>query len=111
MLGRKNQDEQIGRRDNMICTGTSSDNIDNPTQVNDPQVDVHTLQKNIVTEVRTEVDNMMTSVKNSVQDALLTAIENLVTPRVELAMKAANAPSGWSVADNILEPDQRDFFK
>ena len=52
----------------------------------------------------------MTSVETSVQDAVLTAIENLVIPRVELGMKAAIAPSGCSVVGNVLEPDQRDFL-
>ena len=39
----------------------------------------------------------------------MTAIENLVFPRVELAMKSANASSGWRVDGNLLEPDQRSF--
>ena len=95
MIGQSNQDEQIESRGNMICKGTSSNNASNPTQINYPQVDVHTVVKNIVSKVRNEVDNVMTSVKTRVQDAVLTAIENLVIPRVELAMKSANAPSGW----------------
>ena len=52
----------------------------------------------------------MTSVKITVQDAVLTAIENLVTPRVELAMKSANAHSERNVDGNVMEPDQRDFL-
>ena len=30
-------------------------------------------------------------------------------PRVELAMKSANASSGRSVDGNVMEPDRRDF--
>ena len=78
MIGQNNQDEQIKSGDNMICRGTSSDNTSNPTQVNYSQVDVHTLEENIVSKVRSEVDNVMTSVKTRVQDKVLTATENSV---------------------------------
>ena len=104
-----NQDEQIESRDNIICRSTSSDNVSNPTQLNYPQVDVHTLEKNTVSKVRSEVDNVLTSVETRIQDALLTAVEFLVIPRVELVMKPTNAPSKQSVDGNLLERDQRDF--
>ena len=85
-------------------------NTTNPTQVNYPQVDVHTLVENIVSKVRSEMDNVMTSVETRIQDAVLTAIENLVILRVEMAMKSANAPSGQSVDGNVWQHDQRDFW-
>ena len=40
---------------------------------------------------------------------MLAAIESLVIPRVELAMRSANASSGRSLDANVLEPDQGDF--
>ena len=92
MIGQNNQDEQIESRDNIICRGTSSANVSNATQVNYPQVDLHTLDEDIVSKIRSEVDNVMTSVETGVQDAVLTVIENLVTPRGKLAIKLANAP-------------------
>ena len=55
------------------------------------------------------MDSVKTKVETRLQDAVLTAIENLVIPRVELAMKSANAFSGRSVDCNTLEPDPRDF--
>ena len=66
---------------------------------------MHTL----VSKVPSEVDNVITSVVTKTQDAVMTAIENLVIPRVELAMKSANASSGRSVDGNVLKLDQRDF--
>ena len=74
------------------------------------QVDVHTIEENSVSKVRSEVANVLTSVETRVQDAVLTAIEILVIPRVELAMKSANAPSERNVDGIVLEPDQRDFL-
>ena len=52
----------------------------------------------------------MTSVGTRTQDAVLTAIENLLIPRVELAMKSANSHSERIVDGNVLEHDQRDFL-
>ena len=111
MIRQSNQNEQNETRDYMLRRGTPSDNASNPAQFNYSQVDVHTLEENFVSKVRSEVDNVMTSVETNVQDAVLTAIENLVIPRVELAMKSANAHSERSVDGNVLEPDQRDFFR
>ena len=50
----------------------------------------------------------MTSVETKIQDAVLTAIEIFVIPRVKFAVKPAIAPSGRSVDGNVLELDQRD---
>ena len=80
MIGQSNQDEQTESRENLICRGTSSDNASNPIQINYPEVDVHKLEENIVSKVRSEVDNVMTSVETRVQDAVSTAIETLVVP-------------------------------
>ena len=55
------------------------------------------------------MDHVTTTVETRVEDVVLAAIENLVIPRVELAMKSTNASSGTSVYDNVLDPDQRDF--
>ena len=56
------------------------------------------------------MDNVITTVETRVQDAVLTAIENSVIPRVELAMKSTNASSERSFNGNVLDPDQRVFL-
>ena len=73
MIGQINKDEQTESTDNMFCRDTSSDNASNSAQINYPQVDVHTLEKTIVSRVRSGVDNMI-SVETRVQNAVLTAI-------------------------------------
>ena len=59
--------------------------------------------------MRSEVNNLMTSIETRVQDAVLTGTEKLVFHRVELAMKSANAPSKRSVDGTLLEPNRRVF--
>ena len=109
VFGQSNQDERTESRSSMTYRGTSSDSTSNPTQIIYPQVDVHTLEENIVSKVRSEVDNVMTTIKTRVQDPVLPAIANLVIPIVELAMKSANASSGRSVDGNVWDPDQSDL--
>ena len=91
MIGQSSHEAQAGSKTNLVYIGTPSNNLINPIQGNKRQVYMHTLLGNIVSRVRIEVDNVMMAVETSVQDALLTARENLVFPRVELAMKSANA--------------------
>ena len=59
----------------MTHRGLSSDNASNLNQINYPQLDMHTLEENIVSKVRSEVDNVMTTVETRVQDAVLWFLE------------------------------------
>ena len=78
----------------MVRRGIFLDNTNDATQTKYPQVDVHTLEENIVSKVRSVVDSVMTTVETRLQDAVLFAIEYLVIPRVDLAMESANTTSG-----------------
>ena len=70
---------------------------------------MHTFEESTASKVRSEVVNVMTLVETRDRDVVLTAKENLVIPKVQLAMKTANASSGRSVDGNVLELDQKDF--
>ena len=87
MIGQNNHDAQTESRDSITDKGTSLYNAYNPALAKYPEVDTHTLEENIVSKVRSEVDSVMTMVETRVQDAVMTAIENLVIPIVELATK------------------------
>ena len=51
----------------------------------------------------------MKSVKTRIHDAVLTATENMVIPRVELAIKSDIVSSGRGIDSVVLDPDLRDF--
>ena len=110
MVKQNNHEAQAGSKTNVVDRGTSSNKKRGSIQVKNPHMDMHTLEENIVSKVRSQVDNVMTTVKTTVQDAVLTAIENIVIPRVDLVMKSANASSARSDDGNVLEPDQKDFL-
>ena len=109
MIGQSNHCVQTESEVIVADKGISLGNTTNLTQVNYPQMDMHTLEENVVCKVRSEVDCVMTSVKTRAQDAVLTAVESLVIPKEELAMKSANPSPGQNLDGNMPEPDQRDF--
>ena len=111
MIGQSNHEIQTESKTNVADRHTSLNDTNDPTQVNSPQVDMRTLEKNIVTKIRSNVDSVMTTVETRAQNAELTVIENLILPRVELAMKSVNASSGHRVGGAVLDPDRRDFSR
>ena len=72
-------------------------------------MDIHTLEKNIVSEVRSEVDSVMTRLETKVQDAVLTAIKNLIFLRLQLAIKSVNASLLHGDGSVLWDRDQKDF--
>ena len=105
MLGQNNHEARTENRVNIVDGIISLNNANKPTQADGPQVDVHALEIDVISKVRSEVDSLMTMVETIVQDAALTAIKNLVVPRVELAMKSVNTSSGLGLGNFVLDPD------
>ena len=94
MIGQSNHEFQTESRANAADGNISSNDTNNPTQVSFSQVDTHTIEKTIVNKVGSEVNSVMTTVETRVQDAVLTAVEDLVILRVEQAMKSVTASTG-----------------
>ena len=109
MIGRSNHEARNNSRANAADRNTSLDNRKDANQVNNSQVDMPTLEENIVSKVLSEVDSVMTRVETRVQDAVMVAIETLVILKVELEMKSVNASSGHGLGSFVFDPGQRDF--
>ena len=69
------------------------------------------IERNISDRVHGEVDNVVAEDETRVHDAFLTAVESLVVPRVEVAMKSINASSGRDPESVVLDPGLRVFGK
>ena len=41
------------------------------------------------------MSNIVDTVEDRIQNAILTAIDNIVAPKIELAIRSINASSGW----------------
>ena len=108
-IGQNNHGTQFEETANTAGETTTLNNINNSIQINGSQVDLHTIEQNIVIKVCSEVNNVMTMVETKIQNAVLTAIENLVIPRVKIAMKSINASSELEVDSVVLDTDAADF--
>ena len=75
MVQRNNHGAQSESRAKTVSRNTSLNNTNNLTQVNSPQMDMHSLEKNIVSKVRSEVGSAMTTVKTRAHDKVMTAME------------------------------------
>ena len=52
MMGPRKLESQAGNKTNAVADSTSPNNRTGTIQFNNPQVDVHTLEENIVSKVR-----------------------------------------------------------
>ena len=110
IVGQYTHETQTENGSNTMEENIISSNANNPTQVISCRVDVHTLEQSIDSKVRSEVDDMMTTVEIRVQNVILTSMECLVIPRVELAMISVNVSSGRDIDGVVPDAGQR-FFK
>ena len=78
MIGQGNHDVHNENIDSVTHRGCYGENTKNLNQGKNPHVGMHTLVENIVSKARSEVHNMMTTAKFKIQDAVLTAIDNLL---------------------------------
>ena len=71
MIRKNNHEAQTESRTNAIGESISLNNTNNASQVGGSQVDMHTLEENIVNKVRNQVNDVMTTVETRVQEAVL----------------------------------------
>ena len=80
MMGQSNHEAQTESRAEVANKNSSLNDTNDPTQFTGSQVELHTLERNFVSKIPSEVDSVMTTVETRVQDAVLTAVEFLVFP-------------------------------
>ena len=79
-----------GTNDRDFTVGTSS----NDSIVNGNAMSVKTLERCFNERIDREMSNIVDTVEDRIQNAILTAIENIVAPKFELAIRSINASSG-----------------
>ena len=84
-------DEASNDRD--FTVGTSS----NTTAFNESMVNVKTLESCFNEGIDREMSNIVDTVEDRLQNAILTAIDNIVAPKNELAIRSINPSSGRDV--------------
>ena len=79
-----------GTKDRDFTVSISSDN----TAVNESAVNVNTLERCFNERIDREMSNIVDTVEDRIQNAIFTAFDNLVAPKIELAIRSINASSG-----------------
>ena len=88
-----------GTNDRDFTVGTSSNN----SATNENVVNVKTLERCFNERIDREMSNIVDTVEDRIQNAILIAIDKIVAPKIELAIRSLNASSGrdtTSVAAN-----------
>ena len=79
-----------GTNDRNFTVGTSS----NDSIVNGNAMSVKTLERCFNESIDREMSKIVETVEDRIQNAILTAIENIVAPKIELAIRSINASCG-----------------
>ena len=82
-----------GTNDRDFTVATSSNNI----TINESAMSVKTLQRCVKERIDREMNNIVDTVEDRIQNAILTAIDNIVAPKIELTIRSINASSGRKV--------------
>ena len=93
-----------GTNDRDFTVGTSN----NDSVVNGNAMSVKTLERCFNKRIDREMSNIVDMVEDRIQNAILTAIENIVAPKIELAIRSINAFSGRDATSVSANSERRE---
>ena len=102
------------RRENVVVNGGVDDqNFTGGTSnvssiVNENALNVKTLERCFNERIDKEMSNIVDTVEDRIQNAILVAIDNIIAPKIELAIRSINASSGRDVTSVSGNSDRRD---
>ena len=95
-----------GTNDRDFTVSSSSNN----TAVNESAMNVKTLERCFNERIDREMSNIVDTVEDRIRNAILTAIENIVAPKIELAIRSINASSGQDVTSASATSERREYI-
>ena len=96
--------EGTNNRDFTVGTSTS----DNSSVVNRIVMIVKTLERCFNENIDEEMSNIIDTVEDRIQNANLAAIDNIIAPKIELAIMSTNASSGRDVTSVSANSERRE---
>ena len=102
------------RQENAVVnTGTNDRDFtvsspSNNTVANESAINVKTLERCFNERIDREMSNIVDIVEDRIQNAILTAIEHIVVPKIELATRSINASSGRDVTSVTANSERGD---
>ena len=100
------------RQENVVVNERTNDrdftvsNSSNNTAVNESTVNVKTLERCFNERIDREMSNIVDTVEDRIQNAILTAIDNIVAPKIELAIRPINESSGRDATSVIANSER-----
>ena len=92
-----------GTNDRDFTVGTSNDS----SIVNGNTMSVKTLERCCNERIDREMSNVIDTIEDRIQNAILAAIDNIVTPKIELAIRSINASSGRDATSVSANSERR----
>ena len=96
-----------GTNDRNFTVGTSN----NDSVINGNAMSVKTLERCFNEWIDREMGNIIDTVEDKIQNAILTAIDNIVAPKIELAIRSINASSGRDVTSVSANSKRREHVR
>ena len=93
-----------GTNDRDFTVGTSNDS----SIVNGNAMSGKTLERCFNERIDRELSNIVDTVEDRIQNAILTDIENIVAPKIELAIRSINASSGRDATSVSANSERRE---
>ena len=93
-----------GTNDRDFTVSTSN----NGPVVNGNAMSVKALERCLNERIDREMSNIVDTIEDRIQNAILTAIENIVAPKIELAIRSINASSGRDATSVSANSDRRE---
>ena len=92
--------ESTNDRDFTVCSSC------NNSAINENAMNVKTLERCFNEWIDREMSNIVDTVEDRIQNAVLTAIDNIIAPKIELAIRSINASSGRNVTSVTANPER-----
>ena len=102
------------RQENAVVNESTDDRdftvgtFNNDPVINGNSMNVKTLERCFNERIDREMNNIVDTVEDRIQNAILTAIDNIIAPKIELAIGSINAPSGRDVASVSVKSERRE---
>ena len=93
-----------GTNDQDFTVGTSNFS----SIVDENALNVKTLERCFNERIDKEMNNIVETVEDRIQNAILTAIDNIVAPKIELAIRSKNTSSGRDVTSVSANSERRE---
>ena len=108
----------VSERQKSVVVNESTDDRDftvgtsnNDSVVKGNAMSVKTLERCFNERIDREMSNIVDTVEDRIQNAILTAIENIVAPKIELAIRSINASSGRDATSVSANSERRERVK